>query len=357
MKILQVCPYAMARPGGVQRHVRDLTAWLNTQGHPTRILAPPAPGQRPRVEDPLHELGRSRTLAVHGTAFEISLAAPWTIARAARAWGADVLHLHTPWTPLLPWQIARALALPIVTTVHATLPEADGTAVVDRYIRRSAHGFLQRSRAVLVPSPAPVPMLRRLVDGLDPLVLPPAVDLSGFQPEAKRVGSLLFLGRLEPRKGVDVLLSAWPTIAAAHPEARLTVAGDGPLRDAVVLTPGVSYVGRPSDAEAKRLLAQADLVLAPAPYGESYGLVLAEAMASGAVPVAAANAGYAHILKGLPELLVPVRDSAALAQAVSSLLAQDREALRARVIAEAAASDISIFGPRYLGLLERLGLG
>ncbi|MEL7115609.1 MAG: glycosyltransferase, partial [Pseudomonadota bacterium] len=105
--------------------------------------------------------------------------------------------------------------------------------------------------------------------------------------------SCLFLGRLEPRKGIDILLEAWGEIQAALPGAQLTIAGDGPLGDAVRATPSITYHPPPDDAARANLLAQADLFLAPAPYGESYGLVLAEAAAAGAIPIAAANAGYA----------------------------------------------------------------
>ncbi len=358
MKIVQLCPYAMARPGGVQRHVRDLSAWLEANGHPTRIVAPPNPGTAPRRRGNLFEAGRARSLGAHGTAFELSrarLAEATALAAELREWGADLAHMHTPWTPMLVGQIWRRLRLPTVTTIHATLPDAAGTCLVDRYIRWSARRFLKASDAVVVPSQAPLPMLRGLAPGLDAHVLPPAVDLSPWRdaPRVRGPGlSLTFLGRLEPRKGVDILLDAWPRIARALPQAVLTVAGDGALRASVEAQTGprLRYAGRPDDAGARALLAATDLFLAPAPYGESYGLVLAEAMAAGAVPVAAANPGYGSVLAGGGEdLLVPPANPQALADRVIQLAA-DRDRLnRLRHWAEGHAmqSDLNHAGPRY----------
>lgn len=364
MKIVQLCPYAMARPGGVQRHVRDLSAWLTANGHDTRIVAPPAPGAAPRHAGALIEVGTSRSFGAHGTGFELSRVGPGallSVVAELREWGADLVHMHTPWTPMLVWQLWRRLRLPTVTTIHATLPGDDGTGLIDRYIRFAARRFLRRSAAVVVPSQAPVPMLTRLHPGLTPHILPPCVDLSAWraQPRGDAPGlHLVCLGRLEPRKGVDILLRAWPRIAAALPEARLTIAGDGPLRAQVeaATSQRLHYAGRPEDSAARALLASADILAAPAPYGESYGLVLAEAMAAGAVPVAAANAGYAEILQGEDDLLVPPGDAEALAARIIDLagdpgaLTARRDAMRAR----AMGSDVTQAGPKYAALYASL---
>ncbi|MCG6902397.1 MAG: glycosyltransferase family 4 protein [Rhodobacter sp.] len=365
MRIVQLCPYAMDRPGGVQRHVRDLSDWLVTQGHDVRIIAPPAPGQPARREGLLIELGRSRAISVHGTAFEISRASRHQ-RRAAVAelgqWQADLVHMHTPWTPMLVWQVWRALRLPSVTTIHATLPAEQGKSLTDRYIRCAARHFLRHSKAVIVPSEAPLPMLRALVPGQDAHVLPPAVDLSGWRtaPRPQRAGlSLMFLGRLEARKGVDVLLNAWEICAPALPGATLTIAGDGALRPQVeaAQSPRLIYAGRLDDTTARHLLAGTDMFVAPAPYGESYGLVLAEAMAAGAIPVAAANAGYASVLgPDLADLLVAPGDAAALAAKIIEL-ATDRDRLvrlRDTVRSRSMNSDIAQVGPRYAALYSGL---
>ena len=362
MKIVQLCPYAMARPGGVQRHVRDLSNWLTAQGHETRIIAPPSAGASACQIDNLFEIGRARSLGLHGTAFEIAAASPFAtraLARELRAWGADLVHLHTPWTPFLVGQMHRALKLPTVTTIHATLPAADKTGLVDRYIRWSAKRFLQKSAAILTPSESPLHMLRTLIPGLDAMILPPCVDLSTFADapgnRPKDEINLLFLGRLERRKGLDVLLDAWPKISAVLPHATLTIAGDGELRPRVqgAVQGRLIYVGRPDDAEVVRLMARAHFFMAPAPFGESYGLVLAEAMAAGAVPIAAANDGYASVLVGDGRaLLVPPDDADAFAARIIAL-SQDPDrytALRSWGRAQAKHSDVRGVGPRYIDL-------
>jgi phosphatidylinositol alpha-mannosyltransferase len=374
MRIVQLSPYAMERPGGVQAHVRDLAAWLEAQGHETRILCPPAPGTRPGTRGRVTRLGRARMLGAHGTEFEIAAAGPAAVrgaVRELRDWGAEIVHMHTPWTPMLAWQLWRALALPTVATVHATLPAPDSRGATDRYIRWAARRILPRCAALVVPSPAPLEMLRRVLPETRAEVLPPAIDLSPWRaaamadtdttagPRAAGPLRLLFLGRLEPRKGVDVLLRAWPRIAEALPEARLTLAGDGPLRAAVEAAAGprLALAGRPPDAEARRLVAEADLLLAPAPYGESFGLVLAEALSAGTLPVAAANPGYASLLTGPgAALLVPPGDARALAERVIGL-ARDAGA-RAELLswgaARAAEVDVAAQGGRYIDLYRKV---
>lgn len=363
MKIVQLCPYAMDRPGGVQRHVRDLSAWLVGQGHQLRIIAPPAPGQHPRRSGMLTELGRARAFGTHGTAFELSRARRREVQASVadlRAWGAELVHMHTPWTPMLVWQIWRALRLPTVTTIHATLPELQGKGLVDRYIRYAARHFLRHSQAVVVPSEAPLPMLRALVPELAAHVLPPTADLAPWRDmqRSEHEGlSLVFLGRLEARKGVDVLLKAWAHCAPALPKATLTIAGDGEMQRQVMAAglPRLHYLSHPDDAEARALLAGADIFVAPAPYGESYGIVLAEAMAAGAVPIAAANDGYRSVLGADgAEMLVTPGDAQALAAKIVDLAG---DAARLNIMREWARNrsletDVSRAGPAYEALFH-----
>jgi len=369
VKIVQICPYDMTRPGGVQRHVRDLAAWCARQGHETRIVAPPPPGQRGTRQGNLVTMGRSRTIGAHGTGFEVSAAAPWQVSALARelhGWGADLVHLHTPWTPLLAWQVWRALRLPTVTTIHATLPRPDANGLTDRYIRRAARHFVTRSDAIIVPSEAPLEMLRTLTPDLDATVLPPAIDLSPWRAtEQTRQASnplhVVFLSRLEERKGLSILLDAWRRALPRLGEARLTIAGDGPLRDraraAAQADPSIHIAKRLNDTDARALITSADLFAAPAPFGESFGLVVIEAMAAGAVPVAAANPGFQSVLTGAgAACLVPPGDAEAFAQKLVELAndTDKRNALRRWAAEYSQSFDVAIQGPRYLELFDRV---
>lgn len=363
MKIVQISPYSMDRPGGVQTHIRALSQWLRSQGHEVRIVAPPGDGP----EEDVLALGRCRTMSLHGTGFEISRAGSRDRAACLhdlRGWGAELVHLHTPWTPMLAWQIWRGLKLPSVATFHATLPEGSGLDPFRWYIRQAARYFHRRLDAVVVPSEAPQAQWRAL--GLDPVpaILPPAIDLSRWRAArgggGRRPGPhLVFMGRLEERKGVQVLLAAWPQIAAALPEARLSIAGAGELemslrqqvRDGAM--DNVTFLPPPSQEQAPHLVASADFFIAPATGGESFGLVLTEAMAAGALPVAAANAGYATVMTGAGQaLLVAPADADALACKILQLAADPGLCAELLGWADQRARDIDVtaLGPRYLTL-------
>ncbi|MCP4819139.1 MAG: glycosyltransferase family 4 protein [Shimia sp.] len=360
MKILQLTPYAMNRPGGVQTHIRDLSIWLRGRGHEVRIVAPPGDGPTPDDQD-LYELGSVRNIAVHGTKFELTRAGRSELKDCVadlRAWGAEIAHLHTPWTPMLPLQVWRALGVPGVATFHATLPDKGGFDPLAWGLRRSAHWFTKRLKGIVVPSNGPLDQWAD--NGVSPLpgVLPPAVDLSQWRAARNashptKVFTAVCMGRLEDRKGVSTLLAAWKTVESQRSDARLIIAGDGPRKPALLqqvkdlgLT-NVSFQPPPNDTAARALIAGADIFVAPAHHGESFGLVLIEAMAAGALPVAAANSGYSTVLTGPGnDLLVPPADVAALANKILTLASQP--ALQAR-LHRWAKGHASIYDIRHLG--------
>ncbi|WP_375686987.1 glycosyltransferase family 4 protein [Pseudooceanicola sp. LIPI14-2-Ac024] len=362
MKVVHVSPYPMSRPGGVQSNVRDLCAWLESAGHGARVVSPEPPGTE-AGPGALH-LGRAREVVIHGTGFEFSFASPAALRRAARElrdWGADILHLHTPWTPMMPWQLWRRMGLPTVATFHATLPETDSPGLEDRYIARAARRYHAKLDALIVPSAAPQAQWARL--GLDPLpeILPPTIDLSDWRAGdtggARRPGPfrVAYLGRFEARKGVDVLIEAWNRRPESLRDAELVLAGRGDLP--APLPEGARLVPSPDRAEAIRLIADADVSVAPAGYGESFGLVLIEAMAAGTVPVAAANAGYATVMTGEGAALTfPPGDADALAARLAGLAGDPARLARLTDWARGHAMefDVSRVGPRYLEVYDRV---
>lgn len=379
MRIVQVSPYAMERRGGVQNHVRDVAGWLAAAGHDVTIVAPGPGGGGEGGAIGMGDgvrflpLGHPITIGLSGTRFEVTWVSGGALREAARILDAatiDVVHLHTPFVPLLPARLWRALRRPVVATFHATLPPQDRllAAVLGPIAR------LQRDRAgaSIAVSPSAARLLEPARADRPVDILAPAIDLAPWRAagaaapgrDPTRPARVLFLGRFEARKGLDVLIAAWPEIVrrggSSPPE--LIVAGGGELaRQVEALAAGgpgrVRIVPTPDDAEARRLVAAADLMVAPAPWGESFGLVLVEAMAAGTPVVAAANPGYAGVLTGVgAACLVPPGDAAALAERVAALLGDPAR------LAELGAwgrdhvtqFDVARIGPRLVEIYRRV---
>lgn len=360
MKIVQVCPYAMGRPGGVQTHVRDLSNWLRAQGHKVTVIAP----DDGHTEDGLYPLGGFRQMSLHGTQFEVARANRRELRQCSQAmhkWGADMVHLHTPWTPMLAWQVWRALRLPSVGTFHATLPEAAGFDPFASFLRGAAGYFSKRLQGISVPSEAP--QSQWVANGFPaPNIIAPAINLSTWRGAGRSEApgmSLVYLGRLEDRKGLHVLLDAWSLVAPMMPSAHLTIAGGGPIEGTLrarIQAENLSNVTMrppPSNADAQNLVASADFFVAPALDGESFGLVLIEAMAAGTLPIAAANAGFSTVMTGEGRaLLTPPGDSNALAEKILLLATNPtmRHPLQRWADARAANFDITMVGPKVEAL-------
>lgn len=376
MRVVQVCPYDPDRHGGVQRNMHALAAALAGRGHQALIVAPGTPDD-PR--DGIWRLGAMRSIRFAGTRFEVTWASEHELEGALqllRAWQPDVVHFHTPWDPLMPWQLFRRLDLPRVATFHDTPPPGLTGVMLRGLFKGLSRYLLARLDGAIAVSAAPMAHLRPGTAGVKPVVLPPVTDLSAFF-DIEKVGtdrpSVLFLGRLEPRKGVQVLLEAASLLASGAvplpdglPPPRFVVAGDGDQRVAVLqaqerLGQGwIDFVPSPSQDLQLKLLREATLAVSPALYGESFGIVLAEALASGTPVIGADNAGYQTVLTGKgASLLVPAGDAPALAKRIVALLAapDEREALalwgRAHARQFDAAERIGDFEEFYAAAIAR----
>jgi len=348
MRIVQVCPYDPDRHGGVQRNMHALAAALAARGHETLIIAPGAPQPG---EAGLWRLGAMRSVAFAGTRFEVTWAGTEELARtlaALQAWRPDVVHFHTPWDPLMPWQLFRRVQGTRVATFHDTPPPGLTGTVLRNLFKVMSRQLLSRLDGAIAVSAAPLAHLRPGTSGVTPVVLPPVTDLAPFLAIEKVTTArpmVLFIGRLEPRKGVGVLLDAIALLAsgkvklpAAAMPPRFVIAGGGDLEAAVRAAQGrlgadwIEMLPAPSREHQLRLLSEAILAVSPALYGESFGIVLAEALASGTPIIGADNAGYRTVLTGHGKgLLVPAGDALALARRVAELIghAAEREALSA----------------------------
>ncbi|SDQ48385.1 glycosyltransferase family 4 protein [Quadrisphaera sp. DSM 44207] len=345
MRIGVVCPYSFDVPGGVQGHVRDLAEHLIARGHDVSVLAP-ADEETP-VPPYVAPAGRAVAVPYNGSVARLTFG-PVTALRVRR-WlaegGFDVLHLHEPITPSAALLALWAAEGPLVATFHTSQ---------------------LRSRALQAASPLVLPSLekvsariavsedarRTLVEHLggDAVVIPNGVDVDAFaraRPRPSWQGTpaaptLAFLGRLEePRKGFAVLAAALPALRAARPGLRLLVAGRGDPEQARALAgehaDALELLGPVSDADKAALLSSVDAYVAPQTAGESFGIVLLEAMSAGTAVVASALPSFGRVLDGgRLGALAPVGDPRGLARAVLELL-DDVPRRRALVAAASAA--------------------
>lgn len=319
MKVGVVCPYALDSPGGVQQLCLDLADRLRGDGHEAFVVGP---GRFTHMNGPGRDsttipVGRPVAIKANESVVPMSLS-PRSWGRVRRALDdVDVIHVHEPLVPIVGWS-ALSVSKPRVVTFHADAPQWVGRAYrvapwMTTKMRKSVMTAVSQTARESVPS-----------RWGDVRIIPNAVDVASFQPPVGRIQHrVAFLGRDEPRKGLDILLEAWPAIRASNPKAELLVMGAN--RDDDI--DGVRFVGRVTGGEKHRLLASSSVFVAPNTGGESFGIVLAEAMAAGCAIVASDLASFRSVL-GDSGILVPVADVSALSEAVSQLLTDDAQLRR-----------------------------
>lgn len=342
-----VCPYSFDAPGGVQFHIRDLAEALMAQGHTVSVLAP-ADEDTP-IPDYITSAGKAIPVKYNGSVARMTFG-PRTAAKVRR-WlkegQFDVLHLHEPVTPslsMLALWIARG---PIVATMHTALIRSRALQAAYPLVRQSLEKISAR---IAVSEDARRTLVEHM--GGDAVVIPNGVYVDTFEaaePDPRWVGTpdaptIAFLGRLdEPRKGLPVLTRAVPEILRAVPGARFLVAGRGDDgRDAALAELGehaasVEFLGSISDEEKAALLSSVDLYVAPQTGGESFGIVLVEAMSAGACVVASDLGAFERVLDdGRAGYVFQVGDSADLARTVLEALADPQERARRTALASTA---------------------
>jgi phosphatidylinositol alpha-mannosyltransferase len=295
VKVGIVCPYDWSVPGGVQVHVRDLAVALQRLGHDVSVLAPSEDDTD--LPDYVVSAGPSISLSYNGSKAKVAFGPVTT--RRVRRWlrhgDFDVLHIHEPLAPSVAILSCWAAKGPIVATWHSSMQRSRALAAMYPL----AQTALEKVSARIAVSEAARQTLVEHMGG-DAVLIPNGVDCSLFGTADALPGwpgdggALFFIGRLdEQRKGLPVLLEALPQIIASHPGVRLLVAGPGDeeeMRES--LDPAVSdrvvYLGLVSEEEKTRAFVSADLYVAPNTGGESFGIVLLEAMASG-TPVLASD--------------------------------------------------------------------
>ncbi len=362
-----VCPYSWDVPGGVQLHVRDLAEHLLGLGHEVSVLAP-ADDDTP-VPPYVVPSGRAVPVPYNGSVARVSFG-PVSAARVRR-WLADgdfdVLHLHEPVTPSLSILACWAASGPMVGTFHTA--NLRSRAMVAAY--PLLYPALEKlSARIAVSEDARRTLVEHL--GGDAVTIPNGVYVDRFAAAEPRSewrgagGTLCFLGRLdEPRKGLPTLLRAFPAIARAHRGTRLLVAGTGDVDSARGSLPAevrdaVTFLGLVSDPDKAAMLRTADVYVAPHLGGESFGIVLAEAMAAGALVVASELGAFRRVLDdGRLGRLVPVGDPDALAAAVIDVFHEPERwrAVRASAGAHVRRYDWSVVAADILAVYETVTAG
>jgi phosphatidylinositol alpha-mannosyltransferase len=322
-----VCPYSLDVPGGVQAHVVGLAAALERLGHTVSVLAPAADGTP--VPGFVTPAGRALGVPYNGSVARVTFG-PLTYARVRRWLAAhtfDVLHLHEPTTVSVSVLALLAAEGPIVATFHTSMERSRTLAAFGGVLRP----LMEKVTARIAVSPHARRVQVEHLGG-DAVEIPNGVDVDAFAdgpplPGYPRAGTVGFLGRFdEPRKGMPVLLDALRRLAPARPDLRLLVAGSGDAaglhRLAGPLAGRLDVLGPVDEATKAAMLRSVDVFCAPHTGGESFGIVLTEALAAGAPALAADLDAFRAVLgEGAPAgVLFPRGDAAALATRLGDLL-------------------------------------
>jgi phosphatidylinositol alpha-mannosyltransferase len=359
-----VCPYSFDVPGGVQFHVRDLAEVFLAEGHEVSVLAPA--DEDAEVPPYLTSCGRAVPVRYNGSVARLTFG-PVTSTRVTRwleAGGFDVLHLHEPVTPSVSLMALWAADEPVVATFHTSNVRSRAMHAANPLLRTS----LEKIRARIAVSEDAATTVRRHLGG-DTYIIPNGVHADRFAAAPTRPDwtgtqerpTLAFLGRVdEPRKGLQVAVDALTTVLAVRPGTRLLVAGPG---DATELlrraepraAAAVELLGAVSDPDKAALLRSVDAYVAPHLGGESFGIVLIEAMASGAPVVAADLPAFVRVLDGGRTGAVFETGSAeALAHTLLGVLGdpERRAALTAAGLDRAATFDWSRVSRQIMAVYE-----
>ncbi len=335
MRVALVCPYDLGKPGGVQDQVAMLARWLAHEGHDPVVVGPGRDGPEAAVL-----VGATVTIPANRSAAPISVD-PRVVTRVRKAVdGADVVHVHEPFMPAVSLAATLTGSAPTVGTFHADAPSwARRLLASGRVITRSLASRLDVVTAVSEVARSSVGVLPSV------RIIPNGLDLARFGPSAKEPSSVVFLGRDDKRKGLSVLLRAWPRVREQHPSAHLRVVGAS--RDTEMA--GVDFLGRVSEETKVSVLASSGIAVAPNTGGESFGIVIVEAMASGCAVVATALPAFISVLGGAGEL-VEVGDSDGLAERIVSLLddEQRRSSKASTAMDRARIYDMEAVGRSYL---------
>ncbi|MEO6701455.1 MAG: glycosyltransferase family 4 protein [Jatrophihabitantaceae bacterium] len=341
MRIGIVCPYQWDIPGGVQAHVRDLAETLIALGHQVSVLAP-GEEDAPGLPDYVVAAGKTVPIPYNGSVarLQFGLVSATRVRRWLRAGAFEVVHVHEPAPPSLSLLTVLLADVPLVATFHAASTRSRFLAMFDSVVQ----AVLERLSGRIAVSQAARKMIVEHL-GADAVVIPNGVSvasyanarpLPGYPRDPALGGTIGFIGRYdESRKGMSVLLAAMSELVETRPGVRLLVAGRGEQQEFLAELPpelagSVVMLGMVSEADKASLLRSVDVYVAPNTGGESFGIILLEAMAAGAPIVASDLQAFRLVIgasddpddrgRGKAGLLFHNRDAHALATALAQVL-------------------------------------
>jgi phosphatidylinositol alpha-mannosyltransferase len=369
LKVALVLDDGLDKPDGVQQYILSLGDWLTSQGHTVHYLV----GQTSRRDIAhVHSLSRNVGVSSNGNSMTIPLpTGRGNLRKLLQREQFDVLHVQTPYSPFMGGQLI-SLAGPetaVIGTFHI-LPNSPlisfGNWLLGLWCRRT----LKRFDTMLSVSPAAARFAKRTFY-VSSTISPNVIDHGRFahaRPLEKYTDdtvTILFLGRLVPRKGCQVLLKAVAQLSRREdlPKFRLVICGSGPLEHALRadvqklgLSDIVEFAGFVAEDIKPRYYASADLTVFPSSGGESFGIVLVEAMASGKSAVLAGdNPGYASVMAPQPDLLFDPRDVDGLAERIAKYLlnSQARQQMAAWGRDYSHQFDVNVIGPELVDIYNQ----
>jgi len=332
VKIGLVCPYDFSRQGGVQKLVEQLDSELRSRGHEVYIITPRPRSFKGETPKNIIFVGQSAkwntpintTLEV-GLSLDLNEMEDMLVEEKF-----DLLNVHEPEVPILGAQIASRAHCPIVATFHATHPENAVGKSIELFRIPYAKSIFKNLAAMTAVSDSAARFVREWAN-MPVAIVPNYVDILHYQTvpvgTKRNKNNILYVGRLEKRKGVKYLLQAYKELTERNKLVTLTIAGAGPERQKLELwvknndVPRVKFLGAVDEPTKLRLLHEAWLFCSPAIYGESFGIVLLEAMAAGVPTIAGDNPGYACVMKDRGLLsLVNVKDTSEFTRRLELML-------------------------------------
>jgi phosphatidylinositol alpha-mannosyltransferase len=338
MKIGLVCPYNMFIGGGVQEVVLALRDGIQARGHKAYIITPQPRDYKGMAPEGVIFIGGGTTVKKpFDTAGQIAASVDTDkLEQILEEQQFDILHFHEPWVPMLSRQILLRSEAINIGTFHATLPDRFMTRTIERVITPYTRSILKYLDVMTAVSPSATTYVRTL-STRNVSIIANGIDLKKYKFSEKPAAEpgkhkkILYVGRLEKRKGVKYLIQAFAVLRQVHPEYQLLIAGNGPDREKLEEfikdnnIRGVSFLGYIDEQDKLDLLHEADIFCSAALYGESFGIVLLEAMASGCVTVAGNNAGYESVMSGRGQVsIVNPKDTVEFARRLA-LLGSDEE--------------------------------